>query len=305
VTTTTTVLMTCFNAASTVGTALESLRGHDVGPDQVVVVDDGSTDDTVAAVRRHAGDLPLTLVARARRGRAAALNVGVVAATSDLVAILDADDAAVPGRFALQQRAFDDDPTLGIHGGAFFQLTRHPEIQVQRRTLPLTDRAIRRALAFQGPFCHSCVTYSRAALVEAGGFRPGLPSRIDQDLWVRIAGLGYTLANSPEALACHVKDAATYFGSVNKTLTRTATMLSRNVAAVRQLHLPAKFYAIAAGRAAASIVPQRIMHRAAPGLDPVSWEEFEQTMGVGVAAGLRAGITGLSTAPSLASAGRR
>jgi glycosyltransferase involved in cell wall biosynthesis len=296
--TSTSVLITCFNAAPTIATALASLRAQVEPADEIIVVDDGSTDGTADVVRDHAADLPVRLLERPRRGRAAALNVAVDAATSELLAILDADDAAVPERLAVQRQAFADDAALGIHGGAFYQLTRHPELRVQRRALPRTDAEIRRALAFQGPFCHSCVTYARGALVEAGGFRPGLPSRIDQDLWVRIAGLGYALANSATPLACHVKDAGTYFGSVNTTLTRTTTMLTRNVAAVRQLHLPAHYYAIAAGRAVASLLPQRVMHRAAPGLDPIGWDEFAAVMGAEVASGLRLGIVALGPAPA-------
>lgn len=287
------VLITTYNAAATIRTALLSLVGQSLKPHRVIVVDDGSTDQTIEAVREFRSDLPLELLSKGRVGRAVALNIGMSAADTDLVSILDADDAAVPDRLLAQREAFDEEPRLGVHGGAFYQLTLEDDLKVRVRRMPEDDFAIRRALAFSGPFCHSCVTYRRHAVLEAGGFRPGLKSRIDQDLWVRIASIGYVLRNAREPLACHVKDDSTYFAQVNGTVTRTATMLSRNLAAVRTLQLPRSCYALAIARTAVSLLPQRVLRRAAPAMDEVAWPDFERSVGHAVAAGLADGLRGV------------
>lgn len=288
----TTYLITAYNAEHTIEVALASIEAQTLPADGVIVVDDGSTDDTVARVRRWAGRLPLEVVELERSGRAIALNRGVDATRTELISILDADDAAVPRRSAIQQPAFRANPRLGVHGGAFYQVTAEPRVTIRRRTMPGTDAEIRRALAYSGPFCHSCVTYRRRAIVEAGGFRPALRSRIDQDLWVRVGALGYELENVIDVLAAHIKSDSTYFASVNTTSTRTATMFARNLAAISHLDLPRTSYLSAVARLAVSLAPPTLTRRWMPGLDAVSWSDFVAGIGDRTAAGLARTVEG-------------
>jgi glycosyltransferase involved in cell wall biosynthesis len=84
------VIIPCHNHASFVGAAIASVLGQSRAPDEVIVVDDGSTDDSVTQIRRFSGQV--LLISQANRGAAAARNTGVAASTGTLLAFLDADD---------------------------------------------------------------------------------------------------------------------------------------------------------------------------------------------------------------------
>ena len=97
----TTVIAT-YNASAFITRALDSAWTQAGLEHELVVVDDGSTDDTVGTIERGSAGRPnVRLVALARNGGpAAARNAGIAAATGDWVAVLDADDAFLPGRLS-------------------------------------------------------------------------------------------------------------------------------------------------------------------------------------------------------------
>lgn len=109
------VVIPAWNAASTIGEALASVAEQRPPAGEVILVDDGSTDGTADAARRaHAGVRVLT---QARSGAAAALNRGIEAAGSPLLAFLDADDRWSPEKLRLQlgwlERSADVEGVLG------------------------------------------------------------------------------------------------------------------------------------------------------------------------------------------------
>jgi glycosyltransferase involved in cell wall biosynthesis len=104
------VVIPAWNAAATIGEALESIAGQTRPAGEVILVDDGSTDATVEIAR---GAQPgLRVVRQERAGTAAALNRGVEAARGDWLAFLDADDRWPANRLALQQGWLERDPRL-------------------------------------------------------------------------------------------------------------------------------------------------------------------------------------------------
>lgn len=94
------VIIPAHDAASTLGETLASVRAQQRQPDEVVVVDDGSGDGT-AAIAAAAG---VAVVRQPQRGVAAAMNAGLRATQSELVAFLDADDLWAPDGLAEQER---------------------------------------------------------------------------------------------------------------------------------------------------------------------------------------------------------
>ncbi|MCW5733940.1 MAG: glycosyltransferase family 2 protein [Enhydrobacter sp.] len=95
------VIIPCYNAARHVAETLESVRRQTSGNIEVIVVDDGSTDDSARIVEGFGG-LDLVLVRQANRGQSAALNVGLAHATGDYIQYLDADDLIDPDKIAIQ-----------------------------------------------------------------------------------------------------------------------------------------------------------------------------------------------------------
>ncbi len=85
------VVVPVFNRASYVGEAIDSVLGQTRPPDELIVVDDGSTDDSVAVVERHARR-SVRIVRQDNRGIGGARNRGLREATGDVVAFIDSDD---------------------------------------------------------------------------------------------------------------------------------------------------------------------------------------------------------------------
>lgn len=97
-TTTVSVIIAAYNAERYIGKALASLDSQSRVPDEVIVIDDGSTDHTAAAVEAFKEQTRLNLIFRrqANKGLAATRNVGVRCSSGELIAFLDADDVMYP-----------------------------------------------------------------------------------------------------------------------------------------------------------------------------------------------------------------
>jgi glycosyltransferase involved in cell wall biosynthesis len=106
------VVIPAFNAAETIGQAVESVLGQTVRPEEIIVVDDGSTDGTAALVGGMAG--PIGLVRQENRGPGAATTAGFSRVATPFVATLDADDIWLPSKIARQAEVFEQDP--GVAG---------------------------------------------------------------------------------------------------------------------------------------------------------------------------------------------
>jgi glycosyltransferase involved in cell wall biosynthesis len=101
------VVIPCFNQGRFLGEALQSLDAQTRLPTEVVVVDDGSTDETASVARRFAR---VTLVQRPHQGLAAARNVGIAATSGEYLVFLDADDRLRPEALATGMRELDEHP---------------------------------------------------------------------------------------------------------------------------------------------------------------------------------------------------
>ncbi len=105
------VVVTCYNSASTVLRAIESVRAQTVSDLEIVVVDDASRDSTVAVVEAIP-DARIRLIRNDRnRGIGGAKNVGIAAARGQFIAFVDSDDSWVPKKLAIQLDALERDPS--------------------------------------------------------------------------------------------------------------------------------------------------------------------------------------------------
>jgi glycosyltransferase involved in cell wall biosynthesis len=116
-----------FNGAAFLADALASIRAQDSTPDEIVVVDDGSTDGSAELASRVDG---VRVVAHERnRGLPAARNTGIAAAAGDVIAFLDADDLWVAAKTRVQLEFLKRDPGAGIVVGHTqrTRLVTHPD----------------------------------------------------------------------------------------------------------------------------------------------------------------------------------
>jgi glycosyltransferase involved in cell wall biosynthesis len=104
------VVIAAHNQARWLGEAIESVRAQTFQDWELLVVDDGSTDDTPAVLARYAADSRVRSIAQARAERSAARNLGIAATSGTFVAFLDADDLWLPEKLAKQVAAISASP---------------------------------------------------------------------------------------------------------------------------------------------------------------------------------------------------
>ena len=177
------VVIPVHNGGRTVARAIESALAQEYRAVEIVVADDGSTDDTREVVGRYAGRV--RVVEQARRGAAAARNLGFRAAAGEYVAFLDADDEFLPGRIEKGVTPMVADAEVGA---TFCRLYR----EYADGSRDVYGDAYGRCRAFAEhlwPSSHtqtSGATCRRAAIERVGPFDESLQSHDDLDLWIRL-----------------------------------------------------------------------------------------------------------------------
>jgi glycosyltransferase involved in cell wall biosynthesis len=106
------VVIPVFNAERYIAQAIDSVLGQTLAADEIVVVDDGSTDATAEIVRRYQHRVKYRV--QQNQGPGAARNLGIRETTGDLLAFLDADDLWLPEKLRLQKAALDADAALEL-----------------------------------------------------------------------------------------------------------------------------------------------------------------------------------------------
>lgn len=180
------IVVATYNYARFLGGALESALAQTFRDLEVVVVDDGSTDDTAGAVRPFLADGRVRYVRTDHRGQPQAKNTGVRLARAPLVAFLDADDRWLPAKLERQLALFDADPGLGV------VYARRLLIDEEGWPLEYEQPVLHRGDVIEPLFernflCFSSVLARREVLEQEGLFDDSLPLAIDFDLWLRVA----------------------------------------------------------------------------------------------------------------------
>lgn len=170
-------------------------------PDQVVLVQDGPVSTELAQCLRDLSansPAPVTIVTLTRnRGLGPALDAGLSACHHDVVARMDADDIAMPHRFAVQLPMIEAGADLV--GAGLLEFRTHIGEIIGRRIPPTTPEHIAQFSRIHDPFNHPTVVYRRSAVTAAGGYGD-FPLMEDYWLFIRMIALGVRTANSPEPL---------------------------------------------------------------------------------------------------------
>lgn len=177
--------------------AVESVLGQSLVDLELIVVDDGSSDETPAVLAGF-GDRRLRVLRQDRLGLVTALNRGLEAATAAYVARMDADDVSLSERLERQVAFLDAHPRVALVVPGV-ELVDEEGRQVGTITLPAADADLRRRLLLRNPITHGSVVLRRLAVEAAGGYRAAHGANEDYDLWRRLAR-GWELAAIPELL---------------------------------------------------------------------------------------------------------
>lgn len=177
------IVIPAFNAAETVAVAVQSVLEQTVPAEEVIVVDDGSTDDLVAALAPY--ETQLTLVRQENRGAASARNAGVRTAQTDFVAFLDADDVYHPRRLEGLAALGAKRPDLDIlTTDTVFVWNGQPRGRYHTtHRFPVTDQP---SEILATCFTFGCPAVRRSRLLEIGGFDQDLRTGEDWDCMIRL-----------------------------------------------------------------------------------------------------------------------
>jgi len=179
------VVIPAYNVATTIGPALDSVVSQTRPVNEIVIVDDGSTDDTVSVIQSLQASLPIVLIQQANQGAGAARNRALSAARFSYVAFLDADDEWLPEHIERSVAALES----GGH-----MLVAHNEWIVDNGREQLNDCARRFnedrdpyiTLYRKGYISTSTVVARRQDILASGGFDESLRNAQDFDLWLSV-----------------------------------------------------------------------------------------------------------------------
>jgi glycosyltransferase involved in cell wall biosynthesis len=184
------VIIPTYDAACWLPESLDSILAQTEPPDEILVVDDGSTDDTPAVLARYARRI--RVVDGAHGGMAAARNLGLAHATGDWIAFHDADDVALPDRLAVLRGFLAAHPDVDAVFADGARLDA-PDARLVPR--PLAERLAGRALRFTDLF-EGFPVYFQTALVArrlfeaAGPFDVRIRTQPDLDCGYRLLAHG-------------------------------------------------------------------------------------------------------------------
>lgn len=176
------VLMTVRNGAPWISNALLALSEQIRKPDEVIVVDDNSDDNSVHIATDFKDFLPLNIVRTPRAGRANALNFGVSIASCGLVALNDVDDISLPSRFETCLKVAAERPSAVAIGASHIEINGDlsdlsTQVSANRRI-----RVVNRFRSSLGmPFVHSSLVFRKEAWQKSSGYSNSLECAIDYD----------------------------------------------------------------------------------------------------------------------------
>jgi glycosyltransferase involved in cell wall biosynthesis len=178
------VIVPTFNRRDVLPRALDSvLKQRGAGLVELIVVDDGSTDETAALVR---ADYPQArLLRQENRGVSAARNVGIQAAQGEWIALLDSDDYWLEGKLARQLTAIAEQPELRLCHTEEIWIRNGVRVNPMKKHQKSGGSIYQRCL----PLCcisPSSVLIHRTVFDEVGLFDETLPACEDYDLWLRV-----------------------------------------------------------------------------------------------------------------------
>jgi len=224
------VIIPTHNRAGVIARAVESVLAQDYEPMEVVVVDDGSTDDTQEVLRRFATRIRCLVQENKERG--AARNSGIAATTGDLIAFLDSDDEMAAGQLSRLSEVLSDRPEIGIaYGPAEFFDDRTGEIFDVFPRHPVTGDAFLEC-AIGNRMTIGSVVVRRSLLDTVGWFDEDrqLSGMEDWEFWTRCLGASQVMFVDGGRTRIHFHDRNTLGdpASMERAIRTAATKIRRH-----------------------------------------------------------------------------
>lgn len=178
------VIIPAYNVETYIGETIESVLLQTDVDFEILVVDDGSTDNTLDIVKSFGEKV--RIISQINSGPSEARNNGVRVATGNAIAFIDSDDIWLPGKLFAQKTKLEEGfKIVYTNRFNFGQITDLPEKQSD--VVLMREGDIWEELLAGNMITTSSVVILKALFEKAGGFRKDLPSCEDWDLWLRCA----------------------------------------------------------------------------------------------------------------------
>ena len=181
------VIVPCYNQARFLSEAIESILQQEYSMLEVIVIDDGSSDDTAGVATSYRD---VRFIRQSNQGLSKARNKGLIESRGEYVTFLDADDRLLPRAIETGVRALDQNPDWALVYGHYRYIDANGDILPVPARRPVIIEDSYEGLLRHNFICmHGAVMYRRAVLELVGGFNPSLRFCEDYDLYLRIARL--------------------------------------------------------------------------------------------------------------------
>jgi cellulose synthase/poly-beta-1,6-N-acetylglucosamine synthase-like glycosyltransferase len=230
------VVIPAYNADKTIVRAIDSALAQTRRADEIIVVDDGSTDETSERIKRYSSQV--RYIYQENAGPSVARNKGIEAACSEWIAFLDSDDEWLPKRLGLQCALLGRNEHLVWAGGNFYRCL----CDENRRRADVNPDRVRRVLKgkeyfddfFRTSLPHGCgwtgtMLIKKEVLQEAGMFDANLHIAEDTDLWFRIACRRPQIGYVSEPLAVYHMTTAASLMQKHKQLKFQSDLVARQL----------------------------------------------------------------------------
>jgi glycosyltransferase involved in cell wall biosynthesis len=180
------VIIPSFNRASTIQRALNSVISQTSPADEIIVIDDGSTDKTVELIQQHYPQVKL--IRQANKGVSAARNAGIQSAQHEWIALLDSDDEWLPEKLQHIREAHHGNPQHVLFHSDEIWIRDGTRVNQMKKHAKYGGEIFKHCL----PLCvisPSAVVIQRSLFDRIGLFDEALPACEDYDLWLRLCHL--------------------------------------------------------------------------------------------------------------------
>ena len=179
------VIIPCYNSASSIKRAVDSVLLQNLISFEVIIIDDGSTDNTLEVVYSLACP-NLTVIKLGHAGVSVARNAGISTARGRFIAFLDSDDEWLQGKIALQIKILEEYPEIALVATNAEYINAAGKVVAQRKQTA-TGYILRRLTHGNNIVTSSVLTRRRILADLVPAFRPGMKVGEDWLLWMRIA----------------------------------------------------------------------------------------------------------------------
>lgn len=174
-----------------------------IKPTEIILVIDGeighSLQHCLSKIQVEIGYPLKTIQLPVNLGLGNALNQGLSICTYDWIFRMDTDDICLPDRFEKQIQFITDNPNIALFGGQVLEFNKKIEDAHTLKSVPTTPEAIKQFSLLRCPFNHMTVAYKKKVILDLGGYQHHLYME-DYNLWLRVIGNGFNVANLPDVL---------------------------------------------------------------------------------------------------------